>query len=65
MQYYRGPVVNDQRFFFGGPFVGGLLGGLAGGLIGGAFFRPRPYPFYPVGFNPYGFGYGYGAPPFY
>lgn len=66
MQYYRGPAVPvpDQRFFFGAPFVGGLLGGLAGGLIGGAFFRPRPYPFYPAPFYPYGYGYG-GGPFFY
>jgi hypothetical protein len=48
-----------QRFFFGGPFVGGLLGG----LVGTAIFRPRP-PFYPYGGYPYGYGYGggYGSP---
>ncbi|WP_338785783.1 hypothetical protein [Metabacillus sp. FJAT-53654] len=53
------------RFFFGGPFVGGLLGG----LVGSAIFRPRPpfyppYPPYPYGGNPYGYGYGssYGYP---
>nr|WP_307258615.1 hypothetical protein [Oikeobacillus pervagus] len=42
-----------QRFFFGGPFVGGFLGG----LLGSAIVRPRP-PFC------YGFGCGYGYPPY-
>lgn len=67
MHYYRGPAAQNQRFFFGAPFVGGLLGGLAGGLIGGAFYpRPRPFPVYPVPYPPYVFGYGYyGYPPFY
>lgn len=41
------------RFFWGGPFVGGLLGGLVGSAI----------------FNPYiyggGFGYPYYRPPYY
>lgn len=64
MHYYRVPAANNQRIFFGAPFVGGLLGGLAGGLIGGAFYaRPRPYGFYPPPYYPY--GYGYGRPPFY
>ena len=44
----------DERFFLGGPFVGGLLGGLVGTTI----FRPRP-PYYPYGYSPYG---GYGVP---
>ncbi len=42
------------RYFFGGPFIGGL----AGGLVGSALFRPRPYPYYG------GYG-GYGYPPYY
>ncbi|CAM3777456.1 hypothetical protein [Mesobacillus zeae] len=43
---YRG----DSRFFFGGPFLGGLLGG----LVGSAIFAPRPFypPPYPA-FQPY------------
>ncbi len=45
------------RFFFGGPFVGGLLGG----LVGSAILRPRPYYPYPYPpYPPYGYGYGYG-----
>lgn len=52
------------RFFWGGPFVGGLLGG----LVGSAIFRPRP-PFYGYPYGGYGYGYGYGTPyggyPFY
>ncbi|WP_084822380.1 hypothetical protein [Bacillus sp. SA1-12] len=49
-----------ERFFFGGPFLGGLLGG----LVGTAIFRPRPpfYPYYPYGGFPKGYGYGYGYP---
>lgn len=54
---------HQERFFFGGPFVGGLLGG----LVGSAVFRPRPIPyggFPPYGGYgaPYGYGYGYGYP---
>lgn len=51
------------RFFFGGPFVGGLLGG----LVGSALFYPRPrpfiYPYQPYPYYPYGggFGPGFGA----
>ncbi|RHW42625.1 hypothetical protein D1B31_03260 [Neobacillus notoginsengisoli] len=56
------PYYGGEQRFFAGPFIGGLLGG----VLGSALFFPRPfapYPFYPpVGFQPYGFGYGY---PFY
>ncbi|HAQ06685.1 MAG TPA: hypothetical protein DCR24_03840 [Bacillus bacterium] len=48
------------RYFWGGPFVGGLLGG----LVGSALLYPRPRPYYPY---PYGYGYypPYGGYPFY
>ncbi|MFE8702375.1 hypothetical protein ACFYKX_17395 [Cytobacillus sp. FJAT-54145] len=61
MHYYRTPHPGNQRFFFGGPFIGGLLGGVAGGLLGAAAFYPRPRPF-PV-YGPYGYG-GFGPGPF-
>ncbi|WP_226666667.1 hypothetical protein [Metabacillus litoralis] len=59
---FRSP--HQDRFFFGGPFVGGLLGG----LVGSAVFRPRPfypyggYPPYGGGFGGYPYGYGFGYP---
>lgn len=70
MNYYRNPIIRNERMFFGAPLVGGLLGGLAGGFLGSAAFfgRPRPYPFYPPyqAYPPYygSFG-GYGGPGFY
>lgn len=52
----------EERWFFGGPFFGGLLGGLLGSaLIPPLFYGyPRPYPPYPPypPYYPYG-GYGY------
>lgn len=52
MYAYRHPYrMQDQRWGFGLPF----LGGLAGGLLGGALFYPRPF---------YG-GYGYPGYPMY
>ncbi|ANB56208.1 hypothetical protein GFC29_2285 [Anoxybacillus sp. B7M1] len=51
----------ETRWFFGGPFLGGLLGGLVGSaLIPPLFYGyPRPYgPFPPYGPYPYG-GYWY------
>lgn len=73
MHYYRAPHhPGNQRFFFGGPFIGGFLGGVAGGLLGAAFYpRPRPFPVYGPygygGFGPgaFGPGYGPGYGPFY
>lgn len=57
---YRRPFYPGGRFFWGGPFVGGLLGG----LVGSAIFRPRP--FYPYGgYYGYGYGYPYGGYPFF
>ncbi|KRG12544.1 hypothetical protein ACA29_11340 [Lederbergia galactosidilytica] len=42
--YYRMPApYQDQRFFFGGPLIGGFVGGLLGGGLASAFLRPRPY----------------------
>ncbi|WP_156936129.1 hypothetical protein [Anoxybacteroides tepidamans] len=47
----------ETRWFFGGPFVGGLLGGLLGSaLISPLYGYPRPFPPYPP--YPYG-GYWY------
>lgn len=64
MYRYRGPIPNQERFFFGAP----LLGGFVGGLLGSALIRPRPYyPYPPAPYPPYGgrppvpYGY-YGGP---
>lgn len=63
LRYYRGPVRQDERFFFlGAP----LIGGFVGGLLGSALVRPRPfvYPYPPPVYYPYPYGgpapYGYG-----
>lgn len=65
MNYYRGPVPYDSRFFPPGLLIGApLLGGFVGGLLGSAILRPRPYP-YPYPYPPpYGgpVPYGYGNP---
>ncbi|MBT2758261.1 hypothetical protein AB1K84_14115 [Mesobacillus foraminis] len=59
MQDMRRPFYGGfgrRRFFWGGPFVGGLLGG----LVGSALLYPRPYyPFYPPYPYPYYGGYPY------
>jgi hypothetical protein len=49
-----------RRFFFGGPFVGGVLGGLLGSalLYPRPFYNPYYYPYYPP-FPYYGYPYYY------
>ncbi|MCP3740626.1 hypothetical protein [Rossellomorea sp. BNER] len=44
-----------RRFFFGGPFIGGLLGG----ALASTLFYPRPYPYYypPYPYYPYPYYY--------
>ena len=77
MYPYRGPGLNNERFFpflFGAPLLGGFVGGLLGAGIAGAFFQPRPYypyppppppvPYYPYGGPPVPYGYGGGPYPY-
>ncbi|REJ06945.1 hypothetical protein [Halobacillus trueperi] len=71
-QYYYNPYQvdedfrdEDERFFFLGPFAGGLLGGFIGGALApnfyGGYGPPPPPPPYYGGPGPY----GYNRPPYY
>lgn len=45
--------INQNNRFVGGGFLGPfILGGITGGLLAPAFY-PRPYPVYPVPYQPY------------
>ncbi|MCA0983990.1 hypothetical protein LCL89_07935 [Halobacillus yeomjeoni] len=59
---------DDERFFFWGPFAGGLLGGFIGGALSPGFYGGYGgygYGGYPPYYRPpYYYGGYYGRPPY-